>query len=104
MHDNQVYNSTLRMTQTMNYQKRHDMTNGLRNRYHQVTEQKRAEVGQVKRLKSENKQLKAHIEYQKDTEWNMKKEQIKFDREMGLSKMNEFLFMKQELARLDKLK
>jgi cell division protein FtsB len=56
------------------------MTNGLRNRYHQVTEQKRAEVGQVKRLKSENKQLKAHIDYQKDTEWNMKKEQIKFDR------------------------
>ena len=61
-------------------------------------------MGQVKRLKSENKQLKAHIDYQKDTEWNMKKEQIKFDREMGLSKMNEFLFMKQELARLDKLK
>jgi len=26
------------MTQTMNYQKRQDMTNGLRNRYHQLTE------------------------------------------------------------------
>ena len=103
-HDNQVYNSTLRMTQTLNYQKRQDMTNGLRNRYHQLTEQKRGEVGQVKRLKSEQKQLKAHMDYQRDTEWNMKKDQIRYEREMGLSKMNGFLFMKQEMARLDKLK
>ena len=34
----------------------------------------------------------------------MKKDQIRYDREMGLSKMNGFLFMKQETARLDKLK
>jgi hypothetical protein len=58
----------------------------------------------VKRLKSEQKQLKAQMDYHRDTEWNMKKDQIRYEREMGLSKMNGFLFMKQETARLDKLK
>jgi hypothetical protein len=44
------------------------------------------------------------MDNQRDTEWNAKKEQIKYDREVGLSKMNGFLFMKQEMARLDKLR
>ena len=69
-----------------------------------MTEYKKAEVGLVKRLKSEQRQLKAQMDNQRDTEWNAKKEQIKYDREMGLSKMNGFLFMKQEMARLDKLR
>ena len=58
----------------------------------------------VKRLKSEQKLLKAQMDYHTDTDLNMKKDQISYEREMGLSKMNGFLFMKQETARLDKLK
>jgi hypothetical protein len=48
-------NGHLRMTQTMNYMKHQQMTQGLRSKYQQLHDQKRAEVGNVKRIKSEQK-------------------------------------------------
>jgi hypothetical protein len=69
-----------------------------------VTLTKHQEAGKVKRLMSEQKQMKARFDHEGSLQWSEHKQKLKEDRINGLSQMNHFLFMKQEMARLDKEK
>ena len=53
---------------------------------------------------SEQRQMKARFDQESSMNWSAHKQKLKEDRMMGLSQMNHFLFMKQEMARLDKLR
>ena len=66
--------------------------------------QNHQEAGKVKRLMSEQRQMKARFDQDSSVQWSEHKQKLREDRHMGLTQMNQFLFMKQEMARLDKLR
>jgi hypothetical protein len=53
---------------------------------------------------SEQRQMKARFDHDSSLQWSEHKQKLREDRANGLSQMNHFLFMKQEMARLDKLR